>query len=218
MDIPIIIVSYNRLSYLKSCVDSIIKHGYSSIFIIDNKSTYEPLLEYYNSNNHLFKVFYAPHNFAHNVLDEWYNPELQLLQKSYYVYTDNDIKISNETPNDFLEFYVDAQKYFKADKIGPSLKIDNLPDHYNKKQEVIDWEKKFWIDKRPFKGKSFYKAPIDTTFALVKPKGRCIWTNNAYRCGDIYSAEHMPWYENSLNLSSETLNYYSTRLDGVNHW
>jgi hypothetical protein len=163
-------------------------------------------------------VLYAPHNFGHNVMDEWYNQTLISLQKSYYVYTDSDIKIPDQVPDDFLDFFVDAQKYFKADKIGPALKIDNLPDHYNQKQEAIKWEQKFWADKRPFKNVAFYKAPIDTTFALVKPKTRCIWTNDAYRCGDNYACEHLPWYEDSSNVSPEILNYRNSALEKIRHW
>ncbi len=218
MNIPIIIVSYNRLAYLKSCVDSIINHGYTSIFIIDNKSTYEPLLKYYKENNHLFEVLYAPHNFGHNVMNEWYDKTLIRLQKSYYVYTDNDIKLSDNIPNNFLEFFVDAQKYFNSDKIGCALKIDNLPACYKQKQEVIEWEKKFWVDKRPFKQTSFYKAPIDTTFALVKPRGLCIWTDNSFRCGDHYAAEHLPWYEDTANSNDELSYYRESSLKGISHW
>ena len=49
-DIPIFVISYNRLTCLKLLVDYLCKHGYvKNIVIIDNASTYAPLLEYLDS-------------------------------------------------------------------------------------------------------------------------------------------------------------------------
>jgi len=47
--IPIIINNFNRLTYLKELIQSLEQRGYSNIYIIDNLSTYQPLLDYYES-------------------------------------------------------------------------------------------------------------------------------------------------------------------------
>ena len=46
-DIPIIINNYNRLEMLTKLIHSLESKGYHNLYIIDNQSTYPPLLEYY---------------------------------------------------------------------------------------------------------------------------------------------------------------------------
>ena len=43
-DFPLLLISYNRLSYLRQQVDYFRSIGFSRIVILDNASTYEPLL------------------------------------------------------------------------------------------------------------------------------------------------------------------------------
>jgi hypothetical protein len=47
--IPVIINNYNRLTSLKLLIASLEKRGYQNIIIVDNNSTYQPLLDYYKS-------------------------------------------------------------------------------------------------------------------------------------------------------------------------
>ena len=48
-EIPIIINNRNRYTFLKQLIDTLRKDGYSNIIVLDNDSTYPPLLDYYNS-------------------------------------------------------------------------------------------------------------------------------------------------------------------------
>ena len=45
--VPIFIINYNRLSYIEKFVSQLEMYGFTNINIIDNCSTYPPLLEYY---------------------------------------------------------------------------------------------------------------------------------------------------------------------------
>ena len=47
--IPIIIINFNQLFYLKQLIESLQKRDYNNIVIIDNLSTYQPLLDYYKT-------------------------------------------------------------------------------------------------------------------------------------------------------------------------
>ena len=47
--IPIIINNRNRYEYLIQLIASLEKRGYTNIYIIDNDSSYPPLLDYYNN-------------------------------------------------------------------------------------------------------------------------------------------------------------------------
>jgi len=62
-DIPIIINNYNRLTTLQALISFLEKCGYRNLFIIDNASTFPPLLEYYEACP--YKVFRLKDNVGH---------------------------------------------------------------------------------------------------------------------------------------------------------
>ena len=93
---------------------------------------------------------------------------------------------------------------------------DNLPDQYEHKQKVIDWEKQYYA--RPTEN-GLFRAPIDTTFALYRPhvglsRSRSV---EAYRTAYPYQAEHKPWYNDSKNLSEEE-SYYISHCSQITGW
>lgn len=101
-------------------------------------------------------------------------------------------------------------------KVGFALKIDDLPDYFDKKQEVIRWESKFYDIEIE---KNLFEAPIDTTFALHRPFAR-ISTEGRYkmiRTGFPYIAKHLPWYNDSKNLCDEE-KFYENNVEIGTHW
>ena len=63
--IPIYIISYNRLDYIVQTINWLEERGYNNINIIDNNSTYEPLLEYLE--NVKYKKYMMKKNWGHTV-------------------------------------------------------------------------------------------------------------------------------------------------------
>ena len=55
--IPIIIISFNQLHYLRQLIAFLKKYEYSNIVIIDNNSTYKPLLDYFETIECYFASF-----------------------------------------------------------------------------------------------------------------------------------------------------------------
>jgi len=211
--IPIIINNRNRLTYLLELIKWLEQNGYINIFIIDNDSTYPPLLEYYSKTK--YKIFKLNENIGHLAL--WKSGIISQFEQDYYVYTDSDIVPIAECPDDVLEFFMLLlRKYKGIEKVGFGLKIDDLPDHYTEKQKVITWEKKFWEKEVE---KDVFDAAIDTTFALYRPyTNGAKWVQNAYRTGGKYVARHLPWYENSLAQTEEQMYYKNTVKFGASHW
>lgn len=212
-DIPIIINNYNRLTTLQALICFLEKCGYRNLFIIDNASTFPPLLEYYETCP--YKVFRLKDNVGH--LSLWKTDIYKEFIHNYYVYTDSDIVPCDECPADFLNYFLQVLLRYKyAAKVGFGLRIDDLPDHYHMKQSVIDWEGKFWVHEVE---KDLYRAPIDTTFALYRPyaKKNANWYVEQYRTGGKYVAHHMPWYNNSNDLSLEE-QYYINSCTKSTHW
>ena len=90
-------------------------------------------------------------------------------------------------------------------KVGPSLSIDDIPDHIANKAEVIRDEQKFWEQRDGDK----YRAPIDTTFALYRPLSGLNRSRaaEAYSLAQPYSLRHLPLYEDSACPTEEELFY-----------
>jgi GT2 family glycosyltransferase len=199
--VPVIINNYNRLDYLVQLIAWLEKAGMRSIYIIDNASTYPPLLEFYKKCP--YTIFKLNENVGHTAL---WDSHIQLWFKNqYYVYTDPDVVPVEECPQNAIDYFKKVlDRYPEITKVGFGLKIDDLPDHYKRKQEVIEWEAVFWENEIDT---GLYKARIDTTFALYRPNTRYQQWDTTLRTGGIYIARHLPWYENSDQPSPEELHF-----------
>ncbi len=207
-EIPIIINNFNRLEYLKILLDGLEKRNYTNIYILDNQSTYPPLLDFYKATKH--HVIFLEKNYGFRAL--WKSKLYKKFTGNYFVYTDSDLEIIDDCPENFLEIFRNKLTNDKmCSKVGFSLKIDDLPDHYNQKQTVIAWEKKFYS--KPSLDKKYYKAPIDTTLALYRPYSfKHIRSEHSkiYRAAAPFQVKHLPWYIDDNNLSEENQYYIST--------
>lgn len=212
-DIPIIINNFNRLSFLQKLIASLENRNLKNIYILDNNSTYPPLLEYYKTIP--YEVIHLSKNVGHLAI--WETPVYKRFYKDYYVYTDSDVEIIDECPLDFLQMFIEEMKSnIKVDKIGLGLKIDDLPNHFENKQKVIEWEKQYF--EKSF-NKFFNKADVDTTFALYRP--RLTHGANRYlimfRSTFPYEIRHLPWYIDFKKLSDEE-KYYIEHVKTATHW
>lgn len=212
--IPIVINNYNQLDFLIVLIDSLRKRGYHNIHILDNDSTYPPLLEFYRNTD--LNVIRLKENFGH--LSFWKSGVYKQFEHNYFVYTDPDLEIVEECPDDFMEVFFNLmQKYPKSSKVGFALKIDDLPDCFVKKEEVINWEKRFWENEVE---ENVFGAPIDTTFALYRPFTRGGSNSMEYpmRVGGKYVMRHLPWYIDSKNLSENMEYYVNSCRKNATHW
>lgn len=200
--IPIIIISYNQLLYLKQMIDFLKNYGYNSIVIIDNKSTYEPLLEYFNEIESTVTIHRLKQNYGHLVF--WKVKELfEKYSKGYYVITDADIIPIAECSEDFLGYFKKIlDKDFGITKVGFSLKIDDIPDTNFNKEKILKWETRFWNQKV---SDDNFNADIDTTFALYRPNYNHKTSDfyKACRTKMPYMARHGGWYIDNENLTEE---------------
>lgn len=183
------------------------------IIILDNDSSYPPLLDYYSKTKH--RVIRLGGNIGHLAL--WKTEVFREFRNQYYIYTDPDVVPAEDCPKDLPAFLLrQLQRFSAIEKIGLGLKIDDLPDHYSGKAKVIDWEKRYW-EKNVAPG--IYDAEVDTTFALYRPyTNGAVWVAPAYRTGKPYVARHLPWYENSADPGAENLYYIANARQGATHW
>jgi hypothetical protein len=208
---PIIINNFNRLEYLQQQIEWLLKAGQTNLHIIDNASTYEPLLKYYKTAP--ATVYMLDKNVGHESF--WKTHLHQRFGKYYHVYTDPDVLPDENTPTDFMFYFKSLlDKYPTIQKVGFGLKINDLPDYYSKKQEVINWESKMYNNEIE---KGVYKSKIDTTFALYRPGAFLQCWETTLRTGNPYTLRHMPWYENPSQLNEETV-YYVNSINAASSW
>lgn len=213
-EIPIIINNRNRYEYLLKLIDSLNKRGYFNIIILDNDSSYPPLLEYY-SKECKCEVVFLKKNIGHLAL--WKSNVYNRFKSDFYVYTDPDVEIYEKCPNDFLDYLlINLIENPRVQKIGLGLITDDLPDCYSLKNSVIEWEKKF--TEVNFND-NFFKSNVDTTFALYRPfaSGGSHDFKLALRSKYPYLIHHLPWYINSNSLSDED-QYYLDNAKSSTFW
>ncbi|WP_417939631.1 glycosyltransferase family 2 protein [Flavobacterium sp. RS13.1] len=197
---------------MKKLIEFLTKHDYTNIVIIDNHSTFPPLLNYFNEIEKNVTIHKLDKNFGHLVF--WKQRELfDKYSKGYHVVTDPDINPIEECPGDFLKvFKKKLDQNYNFTKVGFSLKIDDIPETNINKFKIINWESKFYQKKD--KTNNFI-ADIDTTFALYRPKYE--YNNKSFykaiRMRYPYTARHGGWYLDNNNLTKEQRFYFESCND-----
>lgn len=203
-DVPIIINNFNRLTYLKQQVEWLEGVGLQNIHILDNNSNYPPLLEWYR--NCKYPIYRLDKNVGHEAF--WTTHIYQRFMHDFYVLTDPDVLPTQHTPHDFMPYFLDVlARHPEYTKVGFGLKIDDLPDHFPKKEEVLNWESTL-NEKEVQPG--LWKSKIDTTFALYRPGIMFQQWESTLRTSGAMELRHMPWYEDVNKLGDEDAFYYTS--------
>jgi len=211
--LPIFIICRDRVDDLKKLVNWLDNHGLKKIIFIDNDSTYPPLVKYLEETP--YQVIKLYRNVGHTCI--WsLGIARTLAPRDFYLVSDPDVLPVEECPADWLNYllkiHIQSINYIK---VGLGLRIDDLPDRYPLKQQVIDWESQF--QQKPL-SPGLYEAGVDTTFALYKPFSYDYTLHPSLRTGFPYVARHLPWYIDPTVLSDEE-KYYRFRADhNVSSW
>lgn len=211
--VPIFIQNFNRFTFLKKQIHWLLNAGYKNICIIDNQSNYPPLLAFYEelAAQPTFKVVRHLQNSSRLAL--WESGALEQFEVTGpFVYTDSDVIPDRSCPVDVVAHLAmhlhDNPGIFKA---ALGLRIDDLPETYKFRNEVIAWERQFW---RAPVARGLFLANTDTTFALYRPGSG--FSFESVRTGWPYLARHEPWYADSEHPTEEDKIYEATAHRG--HW
>jgi hypothetical protein len=210
MQAPILINCRDRLQCLVELVAWLEQAGQEEIYLLDNDSAYEPLLEWYETTPHT--VIRLGDNYGR--LAPWVAPGVfDRVRGRAFVFTDPDIVPDARCPLDALDRFAELlARYPSVAKAGFGLRIDDLPDHYPHKRAVIAWERSL-LRKRVERG--VYFAPIDTTFALYRADSA--QHGDALRTGAPYLARHTSWYLDFDELPPDEAFYQSRAQNQTEH-
>ena len=207
--IPVVIISFNQLSYLKELVNGLLQYGYKNIVILDNNSTYQPLLEYFKTLNSGVTLHKLDKNLGH--LAFWQSQKIfKKYSKGYYIVTDADVVPIQACPEDFVNTLRELlDKAYDRTKVGLSLKLDDIPESNPNKKAILKWEARF---NKVISHPQAFKAEVDTTFAIYRPNYnyKLKHFTKAWRTKFPLQAMHGGWYLDINNLTEEQRFYMQT--------
>lgn len=210
-NVPVFINCRDRLDPLLQLVRWLESENLHNIILIDNNSSYKPLLDYYEKTPH--KVYRLRDNMGQRA--PWDSGLVSLLANNIaYIVTDPDIIPLRKSHGAVRKLISVMNSYPKFNKVGLALKIDNIPAHYALKQKVIKWESAFW-DKEV--EKDVFIADVDTTFAVYRPNTPYL-IRPALRIGGKYTAIHEPWYQKSNNPTKDYAYYLKHARRDIASW
>lgn len=209
MNYPIYLTNMNRLTTTKKMVEDLfILNGDAKINIIDNASTYPPLLEWYDEIKNDVNIIKQETN-----LGPWtffYSGHFSKCEEDFYVYSDADLEINPNMPYNWQEIMIDhINKYDR--KASLVLRLDDIPDDYEFKSNIINHQNVCWYDTGI---PDLYKAITDMTFSMdKKSKGH---RYDSMRLGGNFACRHIPWYIDFNNITEEETYYLEHINRGFN--
>jgi len=186
MKIPVIINNRNLLTWPRAMVEKIETFdNVGDIIIIDNGSTYNPLLHWYNTINHT--VIYM-NNTGHRA--PWLSGVIEKLDCEYYVVTDPDLDLT-ECPTDALVYLEEKIRHTGIAKLGIDLHWQNVKPG----ALYYDWMQSYECRRRLTSriiNEVMVDVAIDTTFAIY-PKSAKEYFIGGGSTMPPYRAKHIPW-------------------------
>ncbi|HHT9135818.1 MAG TPA: hypothetical protein ACFYEK_01095 [Candidatus Wunengus sp. YC60] len=197
-----------------------------NVVIVDNNSTYPPLLEWYKKCP--YRVIHTG-DFPLKVQNRfiWEMGLHDLVADNYYAVTDADMEL-HWLPKDFTDYLIhDIARNPEILKSGLSIRTDDLPDN-----PYANFYKASERDNFPTPDKyGFHNVQVDTTFAVYS-KERCNnidkmwrkpgstvtnWLDDEYfyrAHRSPFAVRHLPWYLTPETLTEEQLHHIKSAKYG----
>lgn len=181
-ELPVLIVCRDRLGCLVDLVAWLEGAGHDHLVLVDNASTYPPLLDWMAGCGH--RVVHLTENRSHLAP---FTEGLVPTDRPFVV-TDCDVVPAPPCPADAVDHLLDVLLSHDVAKVGLGLRLDDLPDTAMARAARC-YERRFWAAPlRP----GVFDAPVDTTFALYRPG--LPFAVEGVRTGPPYVARHTTWY------------------------
>jgi len=204
----VFIIVFNRLTPLINMTEFLDQIEDIEPVVVNMNSTYPPLLEWLSKCPYevMESKNIGPHQMVSNLQ--------KTLSEGHFAVTDPDLDLF-KCPLDLFDVLRSGiDKYPQFIKVGLSLEINDIPDDFAYKNQVLRQEGQFWKNKID---KQFYIADVATTMAVYRSEDKAGGSiGPALRTERPYTAKHIDWYSNKL--SDEEIYYIETLRTGVTHW
>lgn len=201
----------NYYNWTKNIADIFATQGHK-VIIVDNNSTWQPLLSWYESCP--YEVVRLKKNYGCSA--PWDANVIKDIS-DYYVTCEPDLDISM-VPEDWDKYCIDALRSYNIPKIGLSLEDRDCPSRnpaylLDKFGEYPEGNPSIWREFDINNPGKYCDYPVDYHF--------CVWNKNekplksgTYPCGirtnRPYTARHLPWH---LVMEKYEENSYQIEMD-----
>jgi len=212
---PFVVNSFNQLTYVKNMVMKLHAAGFRNIYVIDQASSYPPLLAWLAQASEEGIVFplYSP---ANNGPHYFFLSRLyEIFGGAPFLYSDPDLSW-DVMANDFLTRMFEIAHRYSFYKVGPALTIPGPAEmkpgmittaDRGIPMTVAEFEHRYWQNEiEP----GVYQAPIDTTAHLFLPQyypANAPLVTGLRVAGPGYSMLHLPWFINDP-MPAEEYQFY----------
>ncbi len=208
-DVPIFINARDRLGVMQRLIDWLLGAGCRKLIVLDNDSTYPPLIEYYAAleRDSRVKVIRLGKNFGFKAL--WLSGVLESLKiATPYIYTDPDVLPIERCPKNFVKRLMKILgDNREVRKVGLGLVYDDIT--FFDKDAVQRTEAELYAGTKV--GDDLHFAQVDTTFALYSNVRHYSLRFSLRTTGNL-RAYHLPWYFDYDNLPEDE-RYYLEHAD-----
>lgn len=178
--------------------------GVYEIILLDNGSTYKPLLNWYKNINH--KVIFLD-NLGHRA--PWISGVIDKIETDYYVVSDPDLDLSG-VPDDAIFGLIEIlDSNPELGKVGLGLETEGIPEDSPYYQHVLNYEK--FVQDKNTDHQGLISMPVDTTFAVYDRRVLNEYKICGVRTAKPYLAKHEPWY---IVQPSGDFAYYLDHAEG----
>jgi hypothetical protein len=214
MDLPAFVICRDVLEPLIPTVQALEDAGVTEIYLIDNNSTWPPLLEWYEQTPHTVVRW----DVNRGKKGPWRRGVINRKAGDRpFIVTDPDIVPYEDCPSDWIgRWFQILDEFPDIVKVGFGLPTNDLPDQYEFKDEAIRRQAQHFHPARRIPGVG-YRTPLDTTMALYRPHTPYC-TGPAIRTEAPYVARHLGWYIDSANPSPELIHYRKRAHRQYGNW
>jgi hypothetical protein len=193
-------------------------NGRKSYIILDNNSSFPPLLEYYKELEILdnCQILYLGYNSGLKGIADL---AFGLKSVKNFIISDVDLVPFSTTPRDIIEKMREKlDKYPQIDKVGASLEIKDIPKNFIFYRQVMEWEQQFWPPQCLKLDSESFLANTDTTFAMYRNFRTVLEFGKSIRLNRPYTLKHPDWYIDPESVSDEILFYIENCLPTISTW
>lgn len=217
MRVPLYIPTFNNPTYTINFINQVDELNFSKIIIMDNKSTYPPMLKLLKELQSKYEVIRLDENLGPHLILR--NPEYYKSLPDVFALSDPDVEFPKNLPSDFQDSLIEIGKKHRVGKVGFAIEVPSENEFLElvvnldgKLRNMHEWEQQFWENEiaRTISGDPIYLTTLDTQFAIYNkeyfnPEERY----KALRIGGKYTSKHLGFYKKSIVPKEESDFYRS---------
>jgi hypothetical protein len=217
MTVPLYVPTFNNPTYTRNFLNQVDGLNFSRIIILDNKSTYQPMIDLLAQIDSKYEVIRLEENYGpHYILR---NPEYYKTLPDIFSLSDPDVEFPKNISGNFQEEMINVGIKYRFGKVGFAIEVPSESEFLElvvnldgKLRNMHEWEQQFWqnqIDKTST-GDPIFQTTLDTQFAIYNkeffsPEERY----KALRIGGKFTSKHLGFYKESIVPKEESDFYRS---------